>query len=296
MNSKRCSQLEEFIKKAMEADEIDGYVFSLTKTCTAVHFITYAHDGILFAQDETRSDRDTIMYKVIFEDHGRGAVLRKEVLDRQRHVLNAHLEVMRATKQSVYKFWTIGNNIQTIHPLVTREFHEKGLSVYIENTTPRRVVISTVAHEKEVYRDNIEDALIAGHTPSCISRTYRPLDALVAFANEAGVLLEYTPDNVNKIWWWKFSAISPLPQPSCDQKPREKPATAAGSSSNSGGDETAQSESVCCIVCMADHVKAAFDCGHAVVCLKCAERITADGNKCPVCKKPIKKVRRIYLP
>ncbi len=53
-----------------------------------------------------------------------------------------------------------------------------------------------------------------------------------------------------------------------------------------------------CLICASQKVDAAFvECGHMIACLQCANKIKNSGKferKCPVCRKEIKKVLKIY--
>jgi hypothetical protein len=52
-----------------------------------------------------------------------------------------------------------------------------------------------------------------------------------------------------------------------------------------------------CTVCMDAEVAAAMaPCFHAAFCAGCAAAAVAAGNGCPVCRRAVSKVQRIYLP
>ncbi len=53
-----------------------------------------------------------------------------------------------------------------------------------------------------------------------------------------------------------------------------------------------------CLICSGAKADVAFvDCGHMVTCEKCAKRIKNESiykRKCPVCRKPVKKILKIF--
>ncbi|TMW85649.1 hypothetical protein EJD97_022766 [Solanum chilense] len=62
------------------------------------------------------------------------------------------------------------------------------------------------------------------------------------------------------------------------------------------GNEDLYDENIC-IVCYDNKRNCFFiPCGHCATCLSCAERITEEENKnCPICRRVIRRVRRVLL-
>ncbi|KAL1520824.1 hypothetical protein AB1Y20_022386 [Prymnesium parvum] len=88
------------------------------------------------------------------------------------------------------------------------------------------------------------------------------------------------------------SEIEMSPQPACSN---DSPPAAAGEGEGEGSDERPGErdlpEWMLCVVCMTNEANAAIiSCGHAVACVRCCERFTT----CPVCRKPIERLLRIY--
>ena len=50
-----------------------------------------------------------------------------------------------------------------------------------------------------------------------------------------------------------------------------------------------------CVVCMdAPKNCVLMPCFHLCVCMRCGKRLRADSGKCPICRKVIRKARRVY--
>jgi hypothetical protein len=77
-------------------------------------------------------------------------------------------------------------------------------------------------------------------------------------------------------------------------RPAEKPP-----SIDEGEDELCSEESKQCVVCMDNRIKAlVLPCAHACLCLSCAGKIRAGAagkSECPICRKPIQDVMKIFL-
>lgn len=59
--------------------------------------------------------------------------------------------------------------------------------------------------------------------------------------------------------------------------------------------EQADQQAALCQVCYFEEVDALFyKCGHVVACYTCAKQCAADSNGCPVCRKPIEAVVKMY--
>ena len=56
------------------------------------------------------------------------------------------------------------------------------------------------------------------------------------------------------------------------------------------------SDEATCYVCMAMPASAILlECGHVGICLDCAVRLCATTRRCPLCRKPISRVREIEI-
>ncbi len=50
-----------------------------------------------------------------------------------------------------------------------------------------------------------------------------------------------------------------------------------------------------CIICLSDKPTMAFiDCGHMITCLKCSQLVRKKNKACPMCRKPIKGLLKVY--
>ena len=51
---------------------------------------------------------------------------------------------------------------------------------------------------------------------------------------------------------------------------------------------------LCCVCSTEDVGSVALPCGHAVMCFPCANLIMLDTGKCPICRKSMREIHRVY--
>lgn len=59
-------------------------------------------------------------------------------------------------------------------------------------------------------------------------------------------------------------------------------------------DILAPDETKACKICSVNESIIAFDCGHKISCYSCSQILLSENKHCPICRKPFKKVIRIY--
>jgi hypothetical protein len=96
-------------------------------------------------------------------------------------------------------------------------------------------------------------------------------------------------------------SMAPVPdrKPSAEEKepkPDRKPSTSAEADTKPSGDAAELEASHECVICM-DQPKSHIivPCGHQCVCQACAERLTEEGETCPICRVAVTMIMAVYL-